>query len=948
MRACLLAALACGLLRAQEYSFRDFVTADGLGNLSVLKLYQDHIGFLWISTENGIFRYDGDRIEAFGEAQGLPPTSGVAFAETPNGSLLVGSKIGLYRFSGNRFVRLGVPFASVSWDQGLQADGHGSVWAGTDEGLFRLAFKPGSDDFTAQRVYPAEGAAPEQAHGVFLDGSGVWFGCGKWLCLLDNGTVKTLGKDDGLPGASLPAILKDRDGDLWVRVRNGSMLERPAGETRFRTPQTPIPPETLTGAHDLDSDGRILLGSPSGLLLQTAKGWQLVDQHAGLHGGVFAAFEDRQHSLWIGTGGRGLIQWRGYRTWENYTSSSGLPSDNVYEILPMQDGTVWAGTEAGLIRGTPRTVGMEWTRVPGLQDVPVHSLQMDAQGNLWASTAARGVARLNPKTNHVDWFGEAQGLTGKWCFTIRMDRQQRLWVATDAGVFVASPPYRNFARVAELPASWFWTVAEGADGTIWAGGADGLFALTSEGAHWRHLTHADGLSNQEVVSIGPDAYGAVWVGYHYGGGIDRVHLTATGAHIETKLQRPGSDGLIYFLGFDHAGRLWAGTEKGVDVLENGHWAHYDSSDGLVWDDCDIGGFAAGPDGSIWIGTGGGLSRFRPQAETAAPVTAQVVFTALRMGRTDILGLSNPAFRQNAGALVARFAAPEAPRSRSLLFRYRIEGAGTAWTETAQRQLEFARLAPGSYRLEVEVEGAQGDWSPLEAAYSFEILNPWYRSNWVFVLYLLLPAAVVWIVFRMRTAAAWNRELELQRLVEERTRELREANETLLRLSTLDPLTGLANRRIFDQSLTREYARLKRSKTTLALILFDVDQFKSLNDTEGHQKGDEYLVAVARALAHVARRQTDVAARIGGEEFALVLPETDADGAVHIAEQVRAAVEEMRLPHPASIVGPHLTVSAGVAMSSAQNWLSPEALMAAADQALYRAKSQGRNRVESAG
>jgi len=161
---------------------------------------------------------------------------------------------------------------------------------------------------------------------------------------------------------------------------------------------------------------------------------------------------------------------------------------------------------------------------------------------------------------------------------------------------------------------------------------------------------------------------------------------------------------------------------------------------------------------------------------------------------------------------------------------------------------------------------------------------------------------------------------------------------------LDPLTGLANRRRFDQTLAQECARLKRSDSALSLILIDVDHFKSLNDSAGHQKGDEYLVILGRELTRTARRTIDLAARVGGEEFALILPSTKVPEALRIAESVRAEIESLHLPHPASPTSGWLTVSVGAASALPDHLNSPEELFAAADLALYQAKSLGRNRI----
>jgi diguanylate cyclase (GGDEF)-like protein len=192
--------------------------------------------------------------------------------------------------------------------------------------------------------------------------------------------------------------------------------------------------------------------------------------------------------------------------------------------------------------------------------------------------------------------------------------------------------------------------------------------------------------------------------------------------------------------------------------------------------------------------------------------------------------------------------------------------------------------------------------------------------------------------------AQKRERELQSLVEEKTAALRSVNEDLLRLSSQDSLTGLANRRVFDQTLEKECARMTRTGSPVSLIILDIDHFKALNDSEGHQRGDEYLTLVGSELTRISKRRIDLAARYGGEEFAMILPETGAAGAERIAESVRLAIASLQLPHSASPVASFLTVSVGVATARLEWRNSPEELVAAADRALYDAKRSGRNHV----
>jgi diguanylate cyclase (GGDEF)-like protein len=200
---------------------------------------------------------------------------------------------------------------------------------------------------------------------------------------------------------------------------------------------------------------------------------------------------------------------------------------------------------------------------------------------------------------------------------------------------------------------------------------------------------------------------------------------------------------------------------------------------------------------------------------------------------------------------------------------------------------------------------------------------------------------------LRLIGAQKREQELVKLVAEKTADLSLANEELKKLSNTDPLTGLANRRIFDQTLERECSRVRRTNSQLSLLMIDVDNFKALNDSEGHQKGDEYLISVATELKRSCKRRTDTAARYGGEEFVIILADTDAAHAIGFAELIRLAVAALGLPHPASMTAPFLTVSVGVATASGKGCFTPEALIAEADHALYAAKTAGRNRVSVA-
>ncbi|QID18065.1 diguanylate cyclase [Nitrogeniibacter mangrovi] len=211
-------------------------------------------------------------------------------------------------------------------------------------------------------------------------------------------------------------------------------------------------------------------------------------------------------------------------------------------------------------------------------------------------------------------------------------------------------------------------------------------------------------------------------------------------------------------------------------------------------------------------------------------------------------------------------------------------------------------------------------------------------------YLFKPVSEVVLAAKVR---AMQRLAQMRYSLVVLTRRLDEANRELTRLTSVDGLTGIANRRCFDETIQREWQRARRNRLPLSVMMVDVDFFKQYNDGYGHQAGDECLITVAKALEAQLKRPGDLVARFGGEEFVVVLPETNAVGARRVADATRRGIEALRLPHAYSKAGDTLTISIGVATaypSPDETDLAVGWLLDCADQALYAAKNGGRNRV----
>lgn len=219
-------------------------------------------------------------------------------------------------------------------------------------------------------------------------------------------------------------------------------------------------------------------------------------------------------------------------------------------------------------------------------------------------------------------------------------------------------------------------------------------------------------------------------------------------------------------------------------------------------------------------------------------------------------------------------------------------------------------------------------------------------------YITKPISKIELLARVRSTLRLKHEMDSRKARErelmELTKQLEATNLILQRISHTDGLTGIQNRRYYDERLEQEWRRAERDNVAIALLLIDIDFFKAYNDTYGHQAGDECLKTVAHTLQEVLKRPADFVARYGGEEFVAVLPETELDGALKLAETMRSGVEALGIPHAASKVAAVVTISLGVAVIVPANakGSSYSMLVNEADRALYNAKHDGRNRVNT--
>ncbi|MDO8699338.1 MAG: two-component regulator propeller domain-containing protein [Rhodoferax sp.] len=353
--ALLLAGLSA-LVDAQQLSLRYHATTEGLGNLVVNVLSQEPGGALWIGTEQGLYRHDGETIR---RVEGGPEQDIHSMVFGADGTLWVGGEGGLFRRGTKGFV---VAYAnedatwSVNRGQMLAALPDGSVLVVGQEGkLWRVV--PHGEEVHLVPALPATLVPSEphalDVHSILVARDGAWwFGCGDGLCRWYENRLERWGAVDGVPQAEWQGLLEAKDGSIWARS-DRYVVRRAAGATQFAD----VTPQGLRrGANGYwlplteDSAGRVLTPGDSGVFRWQAGRWQHLGERNGLtEDGLRAILPDRDGDIWLGTTGHGLAHWRGYDHWSSWTARQGLPSDVVWSIADDGEGRVWIGTAQGMV-----------------------------------------------------------------------------------------------------------------------------------------------------------------------------------------------------------------------------------------------------------------------------------------------------------------------------------------------------------------------------------------------------------------------------------------------------------------------------------------------------------------------------------------------------------------------------------------------------------------------
>lgn len=927
----------------------------GLESLPVQAMAQDARGFIWVGTDAGLFRYDGDRFERFGTEEGLASSFVNHLLPLPDGSFYAGSFGGLMRLEGHRFEVLGAQHGLEATPVlGLAGDASARVWVANVHGLW---VRSGKGRFTLAPGWPGG-----PCHSVLVNAEGDRILASQEGEVLE-GTGsgwQRFGPPAGLGRERIDRMVLDGEGRLWARSPRHLWMRRPGSRT-FEDHSRALPGKSAVGYLAIDRKGRVWLPTDEGLAYLDGGNWI----RFGLRQGLPTTWgrtvlQDREGSIWIGS--MGIHRILGRSSWRGFGVPEGMPGEVIWGISRDAEGGLWVGTDRGLVRGD----GQGWSIIPDTWTQAVRTMVHLPREGVWFTGAPTDLLHWNPQTRRLRRFGPETGLRGSRINCLKRDQDGIWWVATgDAGLLRGEikdgvPVFLQEKLPEGPPTERINWILEDQKGRLWVTGEKGL--AVRDGGRWMRFGLQEGFASRHLSYALQLKSGEIWIAYFEPGGIVRVRLQEGGLQVLEKraVGPPRWPSKIYSLGEDSRGRLWVGTGAGLEIFGPGDRAeHVGSSDGLIGEDCNAMAFLADPGGNVWVGTSQGLAHYHADSDAGMLGSPEPLITEVRTaGRIDLfpaLG-STLKFMPGRGGMDLRYSTLTFSNEQRREFLVHLQGLDDRPRVTHQRELHIPTLPKGSFRLEIRTRIPPADWSP---SFSLRIDVPpyWWQTWWARAFAGILITALVTLILRWRLRHLRNLNQRLEDTIGARTRELQEANESLRALSLTDPLTGMRNRRFLHMVMPEDTAQIMRAfeglrtgqspaveNLGLLFLMVDLDHFKNINDTFGHHAGDAVLQQMRPILAECVR-ESDMVVRWGGEEFLIVARSANRKDVAVLAERVRRSVAQHAFDIGAEKpLRP--TCSIGCAPFPFLPWahqaLSWERAIDLADCCLYAAKHAGRN------
>ncbi len=759
-----------------QYMQTVWTTNEGLPSDNLMDLIQDSDGFIWIGSYEGLIRFDGVEFKILSKYThpDFRSTSARILYKGKDNTIWVGTNgEGVAKYVNGRFTmyttRQGLPDNSI---RRIFQDRSGTVWIGTTSGLARM--KPGSSQF--ETIDQFRQSLVEM---IYEDQQGnLWVGPGEGgVYLLKENRFHSPQHLEEMSEYMLLSMLEDRNGTLWFGTKDHGLFALVNKRLIHYSIEHGIAAKTINSL--LPGKFRSLwIGTDSGIFRYFNGEFSSYSEKSGLNNDLITALmEDNEGNLWISTARGGLAKLSDGK-FRTYSTPEGMIHNKVNSILEEQSGSLWIGTDAGLdIYEKGQFTSSDVTDY--FKGVRIRHLYQEDNGTIWISTYSKKGA-IAYKNGRFKSYSTDIGLTSNRCRVTVKASNGDIWIGTSSGLNrIRGEEVTTFTRSRGLDNDYIMTIFEDSRGTIWIG-TDGGGVAYFDGEEFQFLTTEHGLGANIVFKIFEDSRKTLWITSN--GGISRYK---DGKFFNYTVKEGLKSDAIFQALEDQKGQFWMQANVGVfsasledlyefadGQLKQVNSTLYDTTDGLRASITPTSWGTVTRDGKLCLSTMDGIAFIDPDEIPLNPIPPPMRLDYVKIDDKILQPEAMRVLLPDTKRIVFKFNALSYVVPEKVQFQYMLKGFEDNWSSpTFKREASYTSLPPGSYSFRLRAANNDGVWAPSQNFASFTQKPYFYRTAWFALLvsagFILLVILIYYI--RMRTHRI--RQLQLERLLSERTKDL---------------------------------------------------------------------------------------------------------------------------------------------------------------------------------